>query len=94
MATTIHQLPAPTAGSDQDSLVTSRPARHPGTAVSVMGPCRPAAVSLMGRDRGTVSVMGRDRGTAESVMGLCRPAAVSVMGRDRGTAASVTAVRR
>jgi hypothetical protein len=92
MATTIQQPPAPTAVSDQDSLVTSLPT--PRTAVSVMGPCRPAAVSVMGRDRGTVPVMGRDRGTADSVMGPCRPAAVSVMGRDRGTAAPITAVRR
>jgi hypothetical protein len=94
MATTIQQLPAPTAVSDQDSLVASRPARPTGTAVSVMGPCRPAAVSVMGRDRGTISVMGRDRRTADSVMGPCRPAAVSVMGRDRGTSYPITAVRR
>jgi hypothetical protein len=94
MATTIQQLPAPTAVSDQDSLIASLPAR-PGTPVSVMGPCRPAAVSIMGRDRGTADpVMGRDRGTADSVMGPCRPAAVSVMGRDRGTSYPITAVRR
>jgi hypothetical protein len=94
MATTIQQLPAPPAVSDQDLRLASLPARPPRTAISVMGPCRPAAVSVMGRDRGTVSVMGRDRGPSISVMGPCRPAAVSVMGRDRGTAIPITAVRR
>ena len=84
MATTIQQPPAPTALSDQDSLVASLPARPPGTAVSVMGPYRATAFS----------VMGRDRGTADPVMGPYRPTAFSVMGRDRGTADPVTAVRR
>jgi len=59
--TTIQQSPAHTAVSELIIL-------PPRTAVSVMGPCSPAAVP----------VMGRDRGTADPVMGLCRPAAVPV----------------
>ena len=79
MTTTIQQTPAPTAVSDQVSPVTALPAPASPAAVSIMGPCQPAPVP----------VMGRDRGTADSVMGPCCPAEVSVMGRDRGTADSV-----
>jgi hypothetical protein len=95
MATIIQQPLAATAVSDQHSLVTSLPARFPGTAVSVMGPCRPAAVPVMGRDRGTAgSVMGPCRPAAIPVMGRDRGTATPVMGRDRGTAAPLMAVRR
>ena len=93
MATITQQSPAHTAVSDPQTDVVSWIILPPETAVSVMGPCRPAAVPLMGRDRGTadpvmglcrpaaVPVTGRDRGTADPVMGLCRPAAVPVTAR-------------
>jgi len=54
MATTLQQPPA-TAASDQVSQLTPSAAPSPRTPVSVMGPCRPAAVSVMGRDRGTAA---------------------------------------
>ena len=93
MDTITQQSPAHTAVSDPQTDVVSWIILSPETAVSVMGPCRPAAVPVMGRDRGTadpvmglcrpaaVPVMGRDRGTADPVMGLCRPAAVPVTAR-------------
>ena len=77
MDTIIQQSPAHTAVFELIIL-------PPRTDVSVMGPCSPAAVP----------VMGRDRGTADPVMGLCRPAAVPVTGRDRGTADPVMGLCR
>jgi len=62
---------AHTAVSDRPAGVAPWIILPPQTAVSLMGPCRPAAVP----------VMGRDRGTAVPVMGLCRPAAVPVTAR-------------
>ncbi len=93
MDTIIQQSPAHTAVSDPLTGVVSWIILPPETAVSIMGPCRPEADPVMGRDRGTADpvmglcrpaadpVMGRDRGTADPVMGLCRPAAVPVTAR-------------
>ncbi len=71
MDTIIQQSPAHTAVSDPLTGVVSWIILPPETAVSIMGPCRPEADP----------VMGRDRGTADPVMGLCRPAAVPVTAR-------------